>query len=545
VELFGRLTGVPWARQQHRHYESAQEERRDTMDHIPKSKRKHTSYRVWTLLVSTIVLCGNAYGGQDDFQRPAPADFSQLAWVDAFEATHVKFSAEYPFTEWKSIDWQAIHDEIKPLVVAAQAASEEDAFYMAMRRYAYAIPDGHITFSNELLGLKKAQIGGGYGLAVGELDNGWIIAYYVIPGGPAGLAGIQAGAEIIQWGGQAVAQAVETASTIWGPNAATSAHHRLQQMQFMMRAPVGTTTHIVYRNPDSVNAVGVSLTAVDDAYATLQDAGFARSADYLPVVQHAILDSGHGYVKVTAEAPISLLMSSTDYTMAEAIAAMDEEVAMPFRSAIEEFADSDVPGVILDIRGNHGGSEELLATLSGFFYEATVFQERPAYYNAASGQFDIFPEDEEGIHVEPQAATYTGPVIALVNPMTISCGEGIARNIQRLPQGIIVGFYGTNGSYGMTDGKITLPGGYRLEYPIGRSLDADGNILLDSRNGVGGIQPDVRVPRTRDRLVDFGKDDDVELEYAVSLFDDFPAPIGGAEERADSNCFITTVHRWD
>ena len=48
-----------------------------------------------------------------------------------------------------------------------------------------------------------------------------------------------------------------------------------------------------------------------------------------------------------------------------------------------------------------------------------------------------------------------------------------------------------------------MPGGILIGYPFGRSVDRDGRIQLDSRGGVGGVAPDVRVPRTLENVLAF------------------------------------------
>ena len=79
----------------------------------------------------------------------------------------------------------------------------------------------------------------------------------------------------------------------------------------------------------------------------------------------------------------------------------------------------------------------------------------------------------------------------------------------------IIGFHGTNASFGMTGGEIAMPGGHTMAYPFGRSLDKNGAIQLDSRNGVGGIAPTVRVPKTYANVMSYAGGADVELQSAV------------------------------
>ncbi len=106
-------------------------------------------------------------------------------------------------------------------------------------------------------------------------------------------------------------------------------------------------------------------------------------------------------------------------------------------------------------------------------------------------------------------------MVVLVNPGTISSGEGPAMGIARLPQGRVIGFHGTNGSFGMVGGQIAMPGGYTIGYPFGRSVDQHGVVQLDSRNGIGGVAPNPRVPKTLENVLAFAAGIDVELQYAV------------------------------
>ena len=117
--------------------------------------------------------------------------------------------------------------------------------------------------------------------------------------------------------------------------------------------------------------------------------------------------------------------------------------------------------------------------------------------------------------MEPQSPRYPGPVAVLVNPGTVSSGEGLAMGIRRSPRARVVGFFGTNGSFVMVGGQIRMPGGILIGYPFGRSVDRDCRIQLDSREGVGGVAPDVRVPRTLENVLAFAAGTDVELLHAL------------------------------
>jgi carboxyl-terminal processing protease len=237
---------------------------------------------------------------------------------------------------------------------------------------------------------------------------------------------------------------------------------------------------------------------------------FAARPEFSSRVDARILPEGYGYVLVRMEYDPE---SSGGYPT---------RVYEDFRKAIVSFVAAGVPGVIVDLRGNYGGSDQLAADMCGFFYATPSFYEAQEYYDKRDGSFLRITVAERGpqpivdhISVEPQAPLYAGPVVALVDPSTKSSGEGPAACISRLPNGSVIGFGGTNGSFGMVGGSIALPGGYTIDYPFGRSVDENGVIQLDSRNGVGGVAPDPRVPKTLDNVPAFAAGTDVELRYAI------------------------------
>jgi carboxyl-terminal processing protease len=105
--------------------------------------------------------------------------------------------------------------------------------------------------------------------------------------------------------------------------------------------------------------------------------------------------------------------------------------------------------------------------------------------------------------------------------------------IQRLPQGHVLGFYGTHGSFGLTSGETLMPAGLAISYPLGRSLDANFNIQIDSDfKKTGGVIPDRRVPVTRENLMaKFVNSEDVELNEAIAYLNSVTSAIGKPPSR--------------
>lgn len=271
-----------------------------------------------------------------------------------------------------------------------------------------------------------------------------------------------------------------------------------------MRAPVGTQVEVTFRNEGGSSAQTTNLTAVADDHETLSRANFAAAADVSTVVSCEILSSGYGHLNATYEPS-------------------DQSAYDDFKAAIQYFVDADVPGLILDIRGNRGGNDGMAAAWSGFFYESTTFYEYQEFYNTLTGQFALGVEDANGAvtpggssMIMPQAPFFGKKVVALVNPGTISSGEGVAMGIGRAPLGQVLGFYGTNGSFGMVGDGVLMPLSIEIGFPYGRSLDETRTIQLDSKNGRGGVAPTIRVPLTKEAAIAFANGEDPELSYAIA-----------------------------
>ena len=457
------------------------------------------------------------------FSPAPPADFSSLSWTDAFTAAHQKFSKEYAFTQWKSIDWPVLYAQFLPRFQAAQVAGDSAAYYLALHDYMHSIPDGHVMLRSDdptdPIAVRQQRIGGSFGLAVAELDDGTVIAPAVASGGAASLAGIAAGAQVLQWNGVDISTAIsgvtpnttvvlkEAGSTVYTMPPATAEYYRLQQASLLTRATIGTAVPVVFKNPGGASQT-VTLTAVDDSMHDLSLFTFTPEWDMTVRqlgVEYRILPEGYGYILVTAEGSGQPGMNI---------------ILEGFRLALTIFNANHIPAIVLDLRSNTGGSDAVACQICNSFYSQPSFYEQQAWYDTRSGQFTTVTYDElndawtDALRIEPGTPRYEGRVAVLVNPATESSGEGPAMCLARLGTPII-GFHGTNGSFGMTGGSIKMPGDHTMMYPIGRSVDQNGAIQLDSKNGTGGVAPTVRVPKTSANVMAYAGHADVELQAAV------------------------------
>ncbi len=414
-------------------------------------------------------------------------DFSQLGWSESFDHLNAHLAKNYAFGEWKSINWDSLHTCYKPQIVAAEQAADTAAYYLALRQYVFSIPDGHVGLGGNKFGLGKAAIGGGFGFALIQLDDNRVVAHILQENGPAQKAGMAWGAEILTWNNQPILNTLEKVSTLWSSSpCATMELQHIRKLNLLSRAPVGDSIAITFQNPDETFIRKASLIAIDDSMKTLtkdllMGSPLISMNAFMKTVESQILPNGYGYLKITMEMPTLGTLNPVGAV----------------RNAIDEFKNANVHGVVIDVRLNFGGIDEMTPMMMAPLMSKTLFYEQVAMMDEKTGQPKVIGD----ISLQPDSSPYTGPVAVLISNNTGSTGEGFPLIMKLANRGKVIGFHSTNGSFGMAGATVKLPGGYTVNFPNGASLDKNGKIQIDSNHLLqGGVAPDVRIPITMESL---------------------------------------------
>ena len=411
-------------------------------------------------------------------------DYSEMSFQEAFEALFDKVSREYPFTREKDIDWPVLYEEFSPQIATARNPKD---FYRIMRDFSQAIPDAHIGLSFNAEVFFEEQ-GGSFGLVLKELSDSRVIAIQILPDTPAEQAGIEVRAEIITWDGEPVSDAVDNVEPYLGPYS-TGHHKRLQQTVFLTRVPPETEITLTYKNPDETREEEVTLEAIieyDSMFAALADFNFDEMV--LPVEGEVLDESGLGYIQVTT--------FSDDYRI----------IAYLWDRFMHGLVNNEVPGLIIDLRVNSGGSAGLARDFAGYFFDEELVLSRDAYFNDLTEKFEY---RDLPTRIKPAPFQYEGPIAVLVGPDCISACEGFAYALTQGGRATIVGHYPTAGAFGEVGrGQYQLPGDLSMQFPTGRSETPDGEVLIEGK----GVEPDIVVPVTEESAL--GREDTV-LQAAV------------------------------
>jgi carboxyl-terminal processing protease len=399
----------------------------------------------------------------------AVKDFSDMDRGEAFEAMFTRVAREYPFTEEKEIDWEALESEFFP---RAAAADNPDDYYRVVRDFTFAIPDAHVGVSfNAQVFFEDA--GGSFGLVLAQLTDGRIIVTEVIPGTLGAQEGIQVGAQIISWDKRSAQQALAETLSYFGPYS-TSHHEAQDKLIFLTRVPPDTRVEIEYQNPEE-SPKEVTLQAAVE-YDSLFEAlpGFTDDELMLPLEAEVLDASGLGYIKINT--------FSDDYNL----------MARLWDGHIEALLENEVPGLILDLRVNGGGSGGLAMDFAGYFFSEEIILHERSYFNELTGQFEA---REIPTRVEPGPILYEGPIAILVSPTCISACEGFTYALTQRENTIVVGHFPTAGAFGEVGrGQYELPDELSLQFPTGRPETLDGQLVIEGL----GVTPDIFVEITED-----------------------------------------------
>jgi len=418
-------------------------------------------------------------------------DFSQLSYTEAFDKMLEKFTNEYAFTELKKIDWAAKGQEFRPHFEEAEKNNDPHAYALALRDFLWSIPDTHIGFDQSLLNNDFAtETEGGLGFAIRETDDGKIIANFILSGGPADKAGMKWGAEIISLDGKPTAEVVD-ANVPWSSPFSNPIIKRLQQLRYATRFPLDKgQVEVQFKNPDGAEKTAtLDVVSERDSF-SVGSFYYGQPPTSLPV-EFSVLPSGYGYIKVSSFFDNDVLSIQV------------------WERAIKYFNDNQIPGVILDMRVNGGGSGWLADQMAAYFFDQEIVVGNTARYRKDSGTFYMDPGDETRMIPPRPALQYSGPVAVLVGPACASACEFFSYNMTINDRAIIVGQYPSEGAGGSVE-QFLMPEGIYTQMTIGRAVDANGDIHLEGK----GVVPTVKVPVTVETLQKQANGEDVILEAA-------------------------------
>ncbi len=419
-------------------------------------------------------------------------DFSEMDYTAAFDAMLDKFRREYAFTEYKSIDWDAMSAEFRPRFEQAQADADPEAYEFALRDFAWSIPDSHVgvSFGPAIYRGFREAIAGGVGIAIRELDGGRIVVNFLLEDSPADEAGIELRAEILEINGQP-ANDVVSETVAWSEPFSLEEQKRLQQLRYATRFPADSEVELSWRNPG----------AEEISSAVLPTSGERDSFDFSSFFQ------GRDRHRLPLEFEE---IEGSDFTLVQIHSFSDNErlTIDLWERLIGELNYYAVPGLVIDMRSNGGGSGWLAQQMAAYFFNEPHVLGNSGFYDEDTEDFFFDPDTEDDFILPPEDLRYDGEVAVLVYSSCYSACEFFSYYMTVEDRAAIIGHTATAGAGGSVE-TFYMPDDMEVTFTVGRAVDADHRIHLE---GIG-VVPTLRVPVTEETLF---SEEDAVLEAAIA-----------------------------
>ena len=403
------------------------------------------------------IISRHVSGGAVESGVPASPAVRQAA-IDAVWNT---VNERYYRADLNGVDWRAARDIWQP---QALAAATDDQFWERLDQMTGELADSHTRVeSPTLVARRKQQQSFSLGLNLRNID-GTLTVLSVNPDADAFWAGVRSGMQVTRI-------ADRDAQTQWREWSISA--RKTSSPQAAMRAPLRKLSEAAALTVSGVTSAGLTI-----EFERADGSRFAaslkpRTLSTRPTVTHRVLPSGLGYVRLTA------FQESLRGALLDAIVSL-----------------KDTPALILDLRGNGGGSAAMSESFIGSFFKTKTLIGRTETRTGqpvtiAFGAIKLITLERS---IPGRDDAYTGKVAILMDSDSASASEATAGGLQSTGRAIVVGETSCGCLLAFL-GYATLPGGGELAYS-----EVGFTTIKGERIEGRGVIPDVVVERTRDDI---------------------------------------------
>ena len=378
----------------------------------------------------------------------------------AFDFVWRTINDRYHDATLNGIDWNATGSRYRPL---AYAAKDDEAFWDVLDRMTGELKDAHTRVeSPKRVELRKRDESVTLGIGFIPVE-GKLAVSSVHPESDAWWAGVRPGMTLVTIAGAPAMQAYETLKADTRLDSTERSRH-LRAVRRLVTGELGSTVPFTFARGD-----GAQFDAVLSR----------RKVTARNFAVHRLLPSGYGYIRFTQW---SLSLTT------RAIETLEELI--------------DTPGLIIDLRGNPGGSVHAVNLLLSKFFpvrtelgHATTRTGQPIAM--LMGTVEIIKLKRT---VDGDKNAYKGPVVILMNAQSASGSELFAGTMQAAGRAVVAGEPSCGCLLGFL-GYACVPGGAELAYSEigfvmsnGKRIEGEG-VIPDHLVGV--TLADLQVNRDR------------------------------------------------
>jgi len=405
---------------------------------------------------------------------PPPTALDAAARERAFDFVWNTINERYHDASLNGVDWVAVGMRFRPVAISAK---DDDTFWDVLDRMTGELKDAHTRVeSPKRVELRRRDEAITLGFSFLPIE-GRLAVTSVNPDSDAWWAGVRPGMALVNIGAEPAWRAYEKllADTRYD---STERSRHMRAVRRLLSGDEGTTAEFTFERSD-----GTRL----EARLARRKVGTRAGAS------HRILPSGFGYLRLT---------QWTVGVMPRALEGLE---------ALQK-----TPGIVIDLRGNPGGSVHVVnSMLARFFPARTELGHTTTRTGRAIsmlfGTVEIIKLKSE---VDGSKDAYTGPVVILVNAQSASGSELFAGTMQAIERAVVVG-EPSCGCLLAFLGYTRIPGGGELAFSEVGFVMANGKHIEGE-----GVIPNYLVATL---LADLQLNRDRTLEEAQSLLGNMSA----------------------
>lgn len=409
---------------------------------------KRRSASLWTLGLAVLLIAG--------LLTAHAANLTSKQRLEVFNMVWTKVRDKHFDPKMNGVDWTAVRKKYEPRV---KRVKNDNEFYALLNQMLGELKQSHLEIIPPQLyeedDTPSRAVGNGETGIIAQLGKDQLLVVKVTTGSAAEVAGVYPGYVITHIDGKPFDSYLQRLKK----RKLDPISERLQAAIWsisMLSGSVGSKVKIEGLNPDNEP----ETFELERQKIQGKKEQFGNLPPMITEFEARRLPNGIGYVRFQP-----WLMSQLE----------------PVRGAIREF--QDAPGIIIDLRGNVGGIGMMASSLAGLFYEK----------NTSLGTMRL-RQGNLRLAVFPDKKPYLGPLVILVDEMSISTSEIMAGSLQEMKRATIIGR--------QTPGMVlpsqveSLPGGARLQYVFADFRTPKG-VLLEGR----GVKPNIPIELNRELLL--------------------------------------------
>jgi carboxyl-terminal processing protease len=409
------------------------------------------------------------------YAQPALTPAQRQLNIESFEQVWTTVRDKHWDPKLNGVDWQAVHDELRPKVEKAATMNEardvmSDMLSRLKQTHFGIVPnDAYKELQQKDDSQMSSAPDGSPGIDL-RLVDGHALVTFVTPDSPAAAKGVKPGWEILQ---------IDKRNLIPGMDKVRRALDSTMLLELVetravserLDGPVDKTVEVEFLDGKD-RKVTLNLGRIGPR-------GTETVVGNLPPL--------HFWVDAHKVQPDIGYVQFNMFFEPEAVESAVRKVLVDCR---------DCKGFVIDLRGNPGGLGAMAMGLAGWFTSQDGLRLGAMYLRSANIKFAVFPRPEP----------FRGPLAILVDGCSASTSEIFAGGMQDLKRARI---FGTHTAGAALPSMFTkLPNGDGFQYAIANYISEGGKPL----EGVG-VTPDEEVKLTRHQLLE---GQDPVLDAAVS-----------------------------